>query len=138
MYKKFSFLLLILLISQACNKNKVTPGCHLQVCTDIFTSIGATFEDNQGQPIAIENLQVKNLHTNLNLTRRVNNVLWVIGYYIIADDSALKQLSTDGDDIQVSATNPATNQTKTTIFKIEGGCNCHVIKISGPDKIMFN
>jgi hypothetical protein len=137
MYKKFSFLLLIL-ISQACNKNKETPGCPLQVCTDIFASIGVTFEDNQGRPIAIENLQVKNLRTHLNLTRGVNNVLWVIGYYIIADDSDLKQLSTDGDNIQVSATNPITKQTINTIFKIAGGCNCHVIKISGPDKIVFN
>ncbi len=138
MYKKFSFLLLIVLISQACNKNKVTPGCPLQVCTDIFVRIGITFVDNQGQLLVIENLQITDLRTHLNLTRGVNNVFWAKGYYIIADDSDLKQLTTDGDDVQVSATNPATNQTISTVFKIAGGCNCHVIKISGPDKIWFN
>ena len=138
MLRKF-FILLLPIIVSGCNKNKMTsPGCPLQVCTDIFANTGVTFVDNQGQPIAIENLRVTDLRTHLTLTRGVNNVLWVKGFYVIADDSDLKQLSTDGDDVQVSATNPATNQTISTIFKIAGGCNCHVIKKSGPDKITFN
>ena len=139
MLRKF-FVLLLLVFAAGCNKNKMTPppGCPLQACTDIFATIGVTFVDNQGQPIAIENLKVTDLRTHLTLTRGVNNVLWVKGFYVIADDSVLKQLSTDGDDVQVSATNPATNQTISTIFKIAGGCNCHVIKKSGPDKITFN
>jgi hypothetical protein len=94
--------------------------------------------DNQGQLLVIENLQITDLRTHLNLTWGVNNVFWAKGYYIIADDSDLKQLTTDGDDVQVSATNPANNQTISTVFKIAGGCNCHVIKKSGPDKIAFN
>jgi hypothetical protein len=46
--------------------------------------------------------------------------------------------STDGDIIKVSATDPATNQTKSVNMKISGGCNCHVAKISGPDTVKFD
>jgi predicted nucleic acid binding AN1-type Zn finger protein len=136
--KKTLPLLLLIFLSFACNKNKLTPACPLHLCTDIFTRIGMRFADKNGNPIVIENLSVIDLRTNKVVTHGVNNVLWVVGYYIIADDTDLSQFTTKGDDIQVSATNPATHQTKVTVFKIAGGCNCHVTKISGPEQVMFD
>ena len=138
--KKLSIMLLVALVT-GCNKNnnKIIPGgCPLRACTDVFVSVGVNFTDNHGQAIAIENLQVKDLRTNLTLTKKVTGIFWTLGYYVIADDSDLKQLTTDGDSIQVSATDPSTKQTKTVVFKIAGGCNCHVTKVSGPDTIAFD
>jgi hypothetical protein len=132
--------MLLVIIVAGCTKNsKVVPGCPLKACTDIFVSIGVTFTDNNDQPIAIENLRVIDLSSHLNLTKSANSPFWALGYYVIADDGDLKKLSADGDNIQVSATDPATKQTKTVIFKIAGGgCNCHVFKVSGPNRIAFN
>jgi hypothetical protein len=64
--------------------------------------------------------------------------LLVLGYYIVATDNNKMDYSTDGDIIKASATDPATNQTKTVNLKISGGCNCHVAKISGPDTVKFD
>ncbi|MEO6850064.1 MAG: hypothetical protein ABI203_07480 [Mucilaginibacter sp.] len=62
----------------------------------------------------------------------------VYGARIVVDDSNRKDLSTDGDNVKVSGTNPVTGQVAMGIFKISGGCNCHVGKLSGPDTIKFN
>jgi hypothetical protein len=136
--KKTLPLVLLIFLSFACNKNKLTPACPLHLCTDIFTRIGMRFADKDGSPIAVTNLSVIDLRTNKVVIHGVNNVLWVVGYYIIADDTDLSQFTTEGDDIQVSATDLATNETKTAIVKIAGGCNCHVTKITGPDQVNFD
>jgi hypothetical protein len=136
--RKILTLLMFILLGTACHEGNVKPGCPLVACTDIFASIGVTFVDSAGQPIAIQNFQAIDLRTNLRIIPEVQTALLIRGFYIIADDSDLKDLSTDGDDIQVSATNPLTHQTKTVIFKIAGGCNCHVTKLSGPDQIKFD
>ena len=138
MLKKIA-VLLIIIISTSCNKShQEEPACPLKVCTDVFTTIGISFTDNKGNPIAVENLLVLDLRTSASLPLEVNGIFYILGYYRIADDSDLSQLSTGGDDIQVTATDPATNQTITTLFKIAGGCNCHVTKISGPNQVTFN
>ncbi|GAC1310826.1 MAG: hypothetical protein NVSMB24_28880 [Mucilaginibacter sp.] len=140
MVKKLPVLLLfVLVLFYCCNKGKIRPSCSPQVCTDIFTSIGIHFVDKQGQPISVQNFQAINLRTHASVGPTLAGYgTLVIGYYIIADDGDLSKLSTAGDDIQVSGTDPATNQTKTVTIKIAGGCTCHVSKISGVDQIMFD
>ena len=138
MLTKIKALLIIILVT-SCNKSRLAnPACPLKICTDIFTTIGVTFTDKTGDPITIENLQVLDVRTSKNLPLEPNGVFYILGYYRIADDSDLNQLTTEGDDVNVTATNPATKQTLTTLFKIAGGCNCHVMKITGPQQIMFN
>ena len=138
MLRKINVLLIIILVT-SCNKSHlINPPCPLKICTDIFTTIGVTFTDNKGNPIAIENLQVLDARTSKSLPLEPNGVFYVLGYYRVADDSDLNQLSTEGDDVNVTATNPATKQTLTTLFKIAGGCNCQVMKIAGPEKVIFN
>jgi hypothetical protein len=66
------------------------------------------------------------------------NVNYVMFYQVVADDNDRKDLSAEGDDMEVSATNPATGQIKTAVLKIAGGCRCHVTKISGPETIVFD
>ena len=138
MCRKLAMLLMIV-ISSACVKNQPKTGCGTQICTKIFVSTSVHFTDNKGQPVAVQNFSATNQRTHLKLMRTIpQNEMLVLGYYIVANDSMLDQLSTDGDDILLTATYPATNQTKTAIVKVSGGCNCHVAKLSGPDIIAFD
>ena len=138
MYRKLPLILLLLVFS-ACTKNNKKAACGTQICTDLFATIGIHFTDKTSKPIAVQNFTAINQRTHLQMTRTIPmNELLVIGYYIVADDSMMQQLSTAGDDILVSGTDPATNQTKTVTLKISGGCNCHVAKLSGPDEVAFD
>lgn len=137
--KKTTILLLLVTISGlACIKNNNKPACSIQVCTNLFASITIHFTDNQGQAIAVSNFQAINLRTGMQTGSSAATSNLMPGYYIVADDTDLKNLSTDGDNIQVTATNPTNNQTKTVTVKVGGGCACHISKISGPDQVIFN
>jgi hypothetical protein len=138
MYKKLPIVLVIILCS-ACTKNQQKAACGTQVCTDIFASIGISFKDKNNNPVNVINFKVLDLRTNKILTNVISTTAnFVPGYMIVADDSDLPDLTTAGDNVEVSATNPATGETKTVLFKIAGGCNCHVSKVSGPDIITFD
>lgn len=138
MYKKLPIVLFIILCS-ACTKNQQKSACGTQVCTAIFASIGVSFKDKNNNPVNVTNFKVLDLRTNKVLTNVISTTAnFVPGYWIVADDSDLPDLTTAGDDIEVFATNPATGETKTVLFKIAGGCNCHVSKVSGPDVITFD
>ena len=139
MYKNLPILLLSIVLLSACSKNQPQkPTCGSEVCTAIFAMVGIHFTDKQGNPIVVEDFTVFNLSMNKQLTPGVPNMDMVKGYYVIASDSNKKDYSSDGDNIRVSATDPATGQTKTVTFKISGGCNCHIDKISGPDTVAFD
>lgn len=138
MKRNFWVFIVAVLCLCACKKNTQT-ACGTQVCTDLFATVGVHFVDKNNTPVTVTNYKVIDLRTNKIITHAIpegNN--YGAGYMEIADDNDLKALSTEGDNIQVSATNPATGQVITTIFKISGGCNCHVTKISGPDAIQFS
>jgi hypothetical protein len=140
MLMKLPVLLLLALVLFYCfNKNRVKPACSPRACTDIFASIGVHFVDKQGQPISVQNFQAINLRTHSSIGPTLAGYGTLVkGYYIIADDGDLSKLSTAGDDILVSGTDPTTNQTKTVIIKIAGGCTCHISKVSGADQIEFD
>lgn len=132
-------LLLLVLICSACTKNQQKSACGTQLCSDIFMSTGVHFTDNKGNPIAVQNFSAMDQRTQLNIGNTQTGFgTMAVGYYIIADDGDLKKLSTDGDNILISGTDPATHQTKTAMVKIQGGCSCHVAKLSGPDTLAFN
>ncbi len=122
----------------ACKKN-TQMACGTQVCTDLFASVGVHFVDKNNNPVSVSNFTVVDLRTNKPIMHTIPEGLGYNGGYMeILDDNDIKDLSTEGDNIRVSATNPATGQVITTIFKISGGCNRHVTKISGPDTIQFS
>lgn len=89
--------------------------------------------------MTVQNYSVTNQRTHLKIVNTSSAVINMIyGSYIVADDNAKSQLSTDGDDVLVSATNPTTGQTKAVTLKLSGGCNCHVNRISGVDVVAFD
>lgn len=138
MNKSLSILLLLVLLCTACAKNKQRSACGTQVCTALFATVGVHFTDSAGMPIVVQNYTVFNTGSNKQIYPGLPGVDLIKGYYIVASDNDIKDFSNDGDNIEVSATDPATGQTKTVNFKISGGCNCHVAKISGPDVIAFD
>ena len=105
-----------------------------------FASVNIQFTDNADKPVNVQNFSAVNQRTGLKLEVTPGNSMptGALGSYIIANDNTRDQLSNDGDDILISGTNPVTNQTKTAVVKISGGCNCHVKKESGPSTIKFD
>lgn len=141
MIKRFLLVLSLAFSFISCHKTqqqKQTP-CGTQVCTDLFAVVSIKFTDKNGNAIAVQSYSVTNLRTHLKIIDPGSaSIDLVYGSYIVADDSAKSQLSTDGDDVLVSATDPSTNQTKTVTLKLSGGCNCHVNKVSGVGTVAFD
>ena len=138
MYKKLIILFVAAISLASCHKTQQKTPCGPQACTYQFASVGIHYADKTGKPIAVNNFTVFNVNSNKQLHPGYMNDLLVLGYYIVATDNNEMDYSTDGDIIRVSATDPATNQTKAVNLKISGGCNCHVAKISGPDTVKFD
>ncbi|MDB5024464.1 MAG: hypothetical protein JWP78_2219 [Mucilaginibacter sp.] len=138
MNKSFSILLLLVSLC-ACVKKQQKPSCAIQVCSDVFAIVTIKFLDKDGNQIAVDNYTALDQRTHEVLH---DHKLLAPGaypsYYEVADDSDLKKISADGDDISVTGTDPLTHQTKTAIVKVAGGCACHVNKLSGTDLITFD
>ena len=133
--KKIFPVLLIMVLFSACVKNQKKTPCNTQVCTDIFAYITVKIVDKNNQPTVVSDYKVLDLRTNMAI--KTTPLPLAAGTYLVADDSDLKQLSVEGDSLQVTATDSV--ETKKTIFKVSGGiCACHVTKIAGPDTIKFN
>jgi len=140
MIKKVSFLLLLIAVFAACKGNKQENGCGVQSCTLEYTYLGIVITDKQNTYPAITGFSAINLRTNkaLSPVKYPPNIDFVAGFTLLATDDNIKDFSTDGDDVKITATNTATHQTLSATIKVAGGCGCHVKKISGPDKIVFD
>ena len=138
MYNKLIILFIVAVSLASCKKTQKKTPCGPQICTDLFASVGIHYTDNSGKPIAVNNFSVFDVTSNKQLHPGVPNWDLVMGYYIVASDNNKMDYSTEGDNIKVSATDPATNQAKIINLKISGGCNCHVARISGPDTVKFD
>ena len=138
-YINLIIILAAVILFESCTKTQQkNSACGTQVCSAIFAAVGIHYTDNTGKPIAVSNFTVFDVTSNKQLYPGVPNWDLVLGYYIVASDSNIKDYSTDGDIIKVSATDSATGQTKTVNLKISGGCNCHVARLSGPDTVAFD
>lgn len=140
MKKPLLFLLLIVIYS-ACSKkthqNAAAP-CNPGMCTMMFASIGINFVDKAGNAVAVKDFKAINVRTNKNIqTEATSTPGENSGFHVIATDGNMKEFTNEGDDVKVTATNAATNQTQSVIVKITGGCACHIAK-TGPDKVVFD
>ena len=138
MFKKLAFLLVLCLSFAACKKNK--GACGTQLCTADYAYFGVSFTDSEGKPTAVKDIELFNVSTGkpLTLPPTPPAIDFAPGFVIVATDDTRKDFSTNGDDIRLTATSSATGQVKQVAFKISGGCNCHVNKISGPETVKFD
>ncbi|WP_285008358.1 hypothetical protein [Pedobacter faecalis] len=133
------FLVLCLATAFVACKEDLAADCEAnKICTEQYVSIVVRFESETGAAVNVGNYTAKNLRTGKVLMEGEDARTDVTGTYVVTADNQLKLFSESGDEVEVSGTNVATGDTKTAIFKIKGGkCNCHVEKISGPEKIVF-
>lgn len=122
------------LLFASCEKS---TKCGERLCDASFAYITVQFVDENGNGIAVKNYSAVNQRTKDTLATSMLPD-GVPGAYVVADDSHVRKLSENGDEIKVTATDSATDVTKTAVFKVSGGeCECHISKISGPEKITF-
>jgi len=140
MYKKISFLLCCMAIGfSACNKTTLSEGCAAnQICTTEFRSISIQFVNKNGAYAQVKDITVVNQRTNQPvIAKGVLDPGFSPNDHFIVTDSNKSEFSTRGDNVKITATSIADNKTVTAIYKISGGCNCHVQKLSGPDKVLI-
>lgn len=140
MIKKVSLLLLLIACFSACSGNKQKNGCGIETCTLEYAYVAIVFKDKQNKYPPLKDITVINLRTNKPLSPAKQSLIidFTPGTVLIASDDNIKDFSTAGDDVKISATNSETNQTQTAIVKIAGGCACHISKKSGPDTVIFD
>lgn len=133
------FILLLTALTLGCTKkHSEVIDCPAQPCTMEFRSINVQFKDKSGSVLEVKNYSAINKRTKESMVPANQKGINEAGFYTIVDDGLLRKLSSDGDEITVSATHPTTGQTKVTSYKISGGCNCHVNRISGPETVTFD
>jgi hypothetical protein len=139
LYLKILAAIIIVAGFAACSKKLKPAGCPTdQVCTMIFTTLSVNFVDKAGNPVTVKDVKVLNLRTNVAiLAQGMGSMVSQPGKYTFITDANKKQLSTEGDDLRITATNAANNKMATAVIKVSGGCNCHVSKVSGADNIVF-
>ena len=136
MIKKIFIVLLTVGFFGCTKKQSELLDCPAQPCTLLFASISVQFQDKNGNAVEVKNFTAVNQRTNETLSSGSPGLNGT--GYTIADDGMRSKLSTKGDDVVVTATHPTNGQIKTATYKISGGCNCHVDKISGPQIIAFD
>lgn len=139
MAMKFPYLLpFFALFVVSCSEQVVEADCPSLICTQEFRTVSLRFEDASGQPITIKDFSAIIRRTGKSTQAFEVDTVNFKGNYAVVTDSDTKNLSPKGDTIDVSAVNPKTNQKKSTSFVVSGGkCACHIEKISGPEKVVF-
>ncbi|MEO7214129.1 hypothetical protein [Mucilaginibacter sp.] len=139
MINKITSLFCLIAIGFAgCKENK-NSGCDAQqLCTQEFRSLGVMFTDKNGDNVTVKDLTIINQRTGKAIVpKNTIDPGFSPNMHYIATDSNKDEFSTNGDDVKVTATSTTTNKTVSAIIKISGGCDCHISKIAGPDKIVF-
>ncbi|MEQ7800070.1 hypothetical protein ABDJ41_09670 [Pedobacter sp. ASV1-7] len=124
----------------SCKKKTSESECGNMICTEQFVSLYIKFVDNKGLGTEVKDFTVVNQRTGDKKYPTITGYLTVErGTYIFADDGNTKSLSEEGDDLKITATSVATNQTKSVVINVKGGkCACHISKVSGPDQLAFD
>jgi hypothetical protein len=138
MKKLLLLCLSLVVISSSCSKKLKTDGCPTdQICTMMFASIGTEFVNKNGSNVAIKDFKVYNTRTNKFIVAKgaVDPGFSPMHHTIVTDGNK-KELSTEGDELRITATSVSANKAISVVYKISGGCNCHVEKLSGPEKIV--
>lgn len=129
---------LCVILMMGCDK-KVSE-CEPRICTEIFVMANITFTKKDGTGVMVKDFSVVNMRTGDTL-KNVGPAHHSLtpGIYTVVSDNHVKELSEEGDELKISGTYEATNQSKSAMVKVTGGkCACHIHKISGPDRVVFD
>ena len=133
--KRLLVLSLLIVAISSCKKGGQQQACGVKACTYEFRSITINFVNSADQPQNVNSFSAINQRTGLEVERSPSP--WSSQHtFTIADDSKLSQFSTEGDNVLITA--KTSNQTKTAVVNIAGGCNCHVERKSGPQTVKFD
>lgn len=136
---RLSYFIPLVLFITSCSDQVIEADCPSLICSQEFRTVSVRFEDASGQPIAVKDFSAVIRRTGKTTQIFEVDTLNFKGNYGVVTDSDIKNLSPKGDTIDVSAVNPKTNQKKSTSFVVSGGkCACHIEKISGPEKVVFD
>ena len=135
---KIAYVLFCAIVFIACNKEE--PDCEPGACTEEFRSLYMRFTDKDGKYVNVKDYSAVNMRTGERTNPITEPVIdFLYPTFIVANDSYTKRISMAGDEFKVTGTYEATGQTKSAIIKISGGkCACHIEKLSGPEKIVFD
>ena len=140
--KHLLFFSFCLLFFTSCNQELLTEEgepCPAIACTEEFRSVAIKFTDASGNPISVKDFKSIIRRTGKAPHSGTTDPVNAPGGYLVISDNDTKNLSNNGDTIDVSAVHPQTNQKKTAQFVIKGGkCACHLEKVSGPEEVAFN
>ncbi|PPL02207.1 hypothetical protein [Parapedobacter indicus] len=90
--KSIAYILLTFIAAAlSCDKTESTRDCGSVACTEVFMSVGVKVTDTEGNPVALDRIQITRLPDNEDFTREYDDETWDIftqqGSYPIADDS---------------------------------------------------
>lgn len=138
--RKYIFLFFLAAAFSGCKKHNQQTGCPSRPCTANFAVLFVSFVNKDGGFASGKDVKAINLRTHLAIIAKGNGLTSPTAgphLYTIATDNNKSEFSTEGDDVELTATNLVTGVTTTTLLKISGGCNCHIAKVSGPDTIVL-
>ncbi len=140
MTKRILTLLLIVAFATCKKSDHNKSPCSVGTCTAVYAAVYIRFVDKTGTGVIVTNYSIKNLRTGLIVKPAGGSDAGAAfqGYKYVANDGNIKEFSPEGDDLEVTATDPTTHQTKTVTVKVSGGCNCHVERVSGPEVVTFD
>ncbi len=140
--RRYVVLIILTVIISGCKKVVLPKAvCEAKFCTTEAVSIPVSFSSYSYSLFTVKDVTAVNLRTGVKLAVNPAPVRPDVpaNTYIIAHDGMKEHFSDEGDEVLISGTHSATNQTKTAVMKIAGGCNCHVSKRqTDPSTIMFD
>lgn len=133
------FLVLVTLLS-VLSVNCKSAKCLDLVCPAvIIPPLRIQFKNSSGNAVTIRNFSAVIRKTGRPTLASLENMNPVNGFYMVISDSDKNILDNDGDFIDVSASHPTKNETKTVVYVVAGGnCKCGIQKISGPEEVVFD
>lgn len=138
--KKIALAVFLVASLLSCKKKTAESDCESKNCTLEFRTISIKYLDNKGAAADVKDFSVVNQRTGEKVyAKPTTEYILIKGTCKVVDDGYTKSLSEQGDNLLVTATSLATNQTKSVVVKVSGGkCACHINKISGPDQVTFD
>lgn len=106
-------------------------------CTEEYRLYTVEVVDVAGDPVSDVNITRTNLRTNEVLDPGWLGMLQP-GIYVVAEDGMIDDFSSAGDELRVIGEKGGATFQAEFEFAVTAPCRCHVEKLSGPDRVIFD